>query len=273
MKKLQNIKRGVKGTLLSLFAIGILGADLNARSFVNQPCDFNVPLILAKRGGFSGGRSSFSSGRSSFSSSRGSSSWGSSSKSSVSKPMATKPNSASDSLWGTKANTSTPKVTKVESPRLKTYNEAKAGGTLFSSKAEAQNAFKNKYAAQYTSKYASEPATKPAHIPQAVKDAGGVERPIVYNQGSGGYGYWSGGGPNLGTFIIYDALSDMIMLNMLMNNHNYQYGPPPAPTYTTNTVDKASAEAEKADNVGIKIVLFVALAAVIGMAIWIFLKD
>jgi hypothetical protein len=101
------------------------------------------------------------------------------------------------------------------------YESAVKQGTAFSSKAEAQSAFKQKYASQYTSKYTTPPATRPSHIP-ATTTVGGKTVNVTYNQSYGGYGYTNG----LGAFILYDAMSDAIMMNALMSNHNYVTHPP-----------------------------------------------
>lgn len=78
-----------------------------------------------------------------------------------------------------------------------------------------------------TSKYSFEPSQRPSHIPTTYADSSGTRRDVVYNQANGGYGYYSGGGPGLGTFMMYDALSDAAMMNTMMSRQNYYVGPPP----------------------------------------------
>ncbi|MCK9272457.1 hypothetical protein M0P65_02820 [Candidatus Gracilibacteria bacterium] len=95
-------------------------------------------------------------------------------------------------------------------------NKATMSGTQFTSREAAQTAFKQKYATQYTNKFDREPATRPEHIPATFKD-GNRNVTVVYNQGNGGYGYY---GPS-GAWIMYDAMRDVAMMNMLMSRNNY----------------------------------------------------
>jgi hypothetical protein len=46
---------------------------------------------------------------------------------------------------------------------------------------------------------------------------------VVYSPSLGGYGYLH---PSLGTWVLYNAMSDAIMMDSLMANHNYYYGAP-----------------------------------------------
>lgn len=77
------------------------------------------------------------------------------------------------------------------------------------------------------SKYDVEPSQRPSHIPASYADSSGTRRDVVYNQAGGGYGYYTGGGPGLGTFMMYDALSDAAMMNTMMSRQNYYVGQPP----------------------------------------------
>jgi len=124
-----------------------------------------------------------------------------------------------------KRSTST-KKTKAAVTRSKVdqkaYATAKANGTAFKSKGDATKSFKSKYGKQYTSTYATKPATRPAHIPQTYKDPGGNTYNVTYNSQHGGYGYM---GPS-GTWMAYNAMSDAIMLNALMQRNNYYYDKP-----------------------------------------------
>ena len=104
-------------------------------------------------------------------------------------------------------------------------------GTVFTSKSDAQAAFKKNYGSQYGSKYGTEPKTRPTHIPQSTTVDGKTVN-INYNPQYGGYGYTNG----LGTFILYDALSDAAMMSMLMSNHNYVTHAPVVTGTTTHTV-------------------------------------
>lgn len=100
----------------------------------------------------------------------------------------------------------------------KLVRDAKANGTLFKTRDEATADFKSRYSSQYQSKFQAEPTTRPAYIPSTyVND--GVTYNINYNPAYGGYGYTN----SLGAFILYDAMSDAIMMNHLMNHHGYAY--------------------------------------------------
>jgi hypothetical protein len=104
------------------------------------------------------------------------------------------------------------------------YDSAKRNGTLFTSKTEASAAFKSRYAKDYSNTFASEPAARPSYIPGSYS-VGGRDVNIVFNQGLGGYGYIH---PLLGTWILYDALSDAAMADRLMYERGYYWGGAPA---------------------------------------------
>lgn len=131
--------------------------------------------------------------------------------------------------WGSskkKASKSKPKATKADQ---KAYDRAKANGTVFKDRKSASADFKKKNAAKYTSTYDSKPTTRPGHIPQTTM-VGGNSTTIIYNQSGGGYGYWGSGGPGIGTFIMYNAMSDLAMrpyYNRQMMSAGYHYGPRP----------------------------------------------
>lgn len=177
-----------------------------------------------------GGRSSFGSSRSSSSRSSKSNSWGSSNKSS----KASKPSSS----WSKSKKSTNNRTTKQQTQKSKTdqaaYKKAVSSGTAFKTKKEAQAAFKEKHSKTYTSKYSTKPEKRPEHIPMTTK-VNGSNVNITYNQTNGGYGHWGGGGPGLGTFIMYDMMTDMVMMNMMMNQHNYHHGPAPSTQYVANT--------------------------------------
>lgn len=101
----------------------------------------------------------------------------------------------------------------------KLLRDAKANGTLFKSRDEAVTDFKSRYSSQYQSKFSSEPASRPAYIPQTYVSGGNTYN-VIYNPTFGGYGYTN----SLGAFIMYDAMSDAIMMNHLMNHHGYAHG-------------------------------------------------
>lgn len=116
---------------------------------------------------------------------------------------------------------SAPSSTTVR-PGIKTASPVK---TTQQSRAKARESFiaKNKAetkpGGKYTSQYKTEPAKRPSHIPETYSKDGKTYN-VTYNQNQGGYGYWSGGGPGLGTFMMYDMMSDMAMISMLSASHS-----------------------------------------------------
>lgn len=199
-----------------------------------------APIAEARPGGsFSGGgrsSSSFSSGgsRSSFSSGSSSRSMGGSfskpSSPSTSKPSVSpsKPASSSGSWWGSSSrpSSSSAKSNKASSVDSKINASVKSTGKTYSSKDSAAAAFKSKYSSEtgkggkYTAKYDKEPATRPSHIPTTTS-VGGQNVNITYNSGMGGYGYYH---PSLGTWMMYDALTDAAMMSTLMHREGYVVG-------------------------------------------------
>jgi len=192
----------------------------------------STPIELARGGSRGGGsfRSSPSRSRSG-----GSSGWGSGSKSRNS----TKSTPKKKSTWGTKKkdnisgsrnkkNTITKKSTakktavkkttkrKLSKADKKLAEKAKKSGKYHKTRKAAREDFKKKNAKKYTSKYATKPATRPAHIPQSTM-VNGVSVNIGYNAGFGGYGYMGVGG----RWIMYDMMSDMVMMDMMMNRTGY----------------------------------------------------
>jgi hypothetical protein len=172
-------------------------------------------------------KSSGSSSRSSGSSFKSSSS---SFKSSPSSTPKSSPSSAkytggttSSSKPGSVApQTSTRVGSKVEVSR---YQEAVKSGKAFTTRESAVADFKTKNATSFTNKFTSEPAKRPDYIPSNYT-TGGKSYNVVYNPTVGGYGYWNGGGPGLGTWMVYDTLSDMAMMNTMMARQNYYVGTP-----------------------------------------------
>lgn len=113
----------------------------------------------------------------------------------------------------------------------KRYEAASKSGKAFKTRDAAVKDFKTKNADKFPSKYTTKPETRPAHIPEKTKDASGQSRDVVYDNSHGGYGYYSGGGPGLGTFIMYDMMSDAIMMNTMMSRQNYYIGDSPQLVY------------------------------------------
>lgn len=171
--------------------------------------------VFARRGGGGG----FSSSRSRSSSSR-SSSW-------------SKRKSSGTRKAAVKAKPSKPKFSKADSTSIA---KAKKNNTSFSGKGgkqKAQAAFKAKHGAKYTQKSTpgkAAPKTRPEHIP-ATTQVGGKTVNVNYNINQGGYGHWSGGGMGLGTFMMYNMMSDAIMMNTMMGRNNYHYGGMYAPVH------------------------------------------
>lgn len=108
------------------------------------------------------------------------------------------------------------------------YERAKQSGTVYTSREQATDSFKTKYAKEFTTKFQEEPKARPTYIPPSYSPtSNSPSYTVVYNQRYGGYGYWNGGGPNLGTFVLYDALTDAAVTSNLMAQKGYYYGPPP----------------------------------------------
>lgn len=163
-----------------------------------------------------------------------SSSFGGGSSKSYSSGTNKSTSNSSKSIWGGKS-TAPQSSTRVESNVSKAqYEKAVKSGKAFPSRTDAINDFKAKNASTYTSKYSVEPSTRPSHIPSTYR-SGGTTYNITYDRNNGGYGYWSGGNTGIGTFMLYDAMSDAVMMNTLMSNQGYYYGAKPS----TNTVGSA----------------------------------
>jgi hypothetical protein len=107
------------------------------------------------------------------------------------------------------------------------HDRAKKQGTHFQSRQQATSAFKKNKGAEisrkFPTKFDSKPATRPDYIPQSTS-VGGKTYNITYNQQYGGYGYMDA----LGTFIIYDMLTDAAFMNTQMRSYGYAYGPAPS---------------------------------------------
>ena len=111
---------------------------------------------FARRGGgFGGGRSFSSRG---FSSSRSSSSRGSWGFSRRSAGTTTR-----QSLSGTRGSTARSNTRGVNNAQ---YQRARANGTTFQNRQQAERAFVGRNSSQYPSRYASRPSNRPSHIPR-----------------------------------------------------------------------------------------------------------
>lgn len=184
-----------------------------------------------------GSSSKSSSSSSAPSSSKSSWGWGSSSKSSspaASNNSASSPTAKSSSSWFSKPQTSTRPQSSVDRQR---YETAVKSGKTFQTRDSAVADFKATQASKYQNKFDREPTTRPDYIPQSYKASDGRSYNITFN--NGGYGYWSGGGPGLGTWMMYDMMSDAIMMETMMHRNNYYVGNPP-PVATTTVVREGS---------------------------------
>jgi hypothetical protein len=114
------------------------------------------------------------------------------------------------------------------SQRRGLYDSAKRNGTLFSTRQEAAQSFRSRYAKDYSSSFPAEPATRPSYIPGSTVVSGRNVN-VFYNPAMGGYGYIH---PLLGTWILFDALGDAAMLDYAMSNRGYYWGG--APVYQTH---------------------------------------
>lgn len=166
---------------------------------------------FSRRGGFGGG--GFRSSRS-----RSASSWGNRSK--------------AKSTWGSKPKRTSSRGTSSKIARSTTgrgskadkalYQKAKANGTTFKTRKEAQSSFQKNHGSKYPSKYSQQPSQRPSHIPnKTTVDGRNVD--VTYNRAQGGYGYYSPGGG----WMMYSVVRDVTMMSMLMGHHGYYYGGPP----------------------------------------------
>lgn len=139
------------------------------------------------------------------------------------KSKATTPKSGfggSKAKSGTKAKAKAPARKPLSKTDKAAFAKAKKSGTAFKSRKAAAADFKTKNAGKYPSKYTSKPATRPSHIPQSAS-VGGNTYNISYNAGYGGYGYMGAGG----SWMVYSAMADAVMMNTLMTRRGYVYGP------------------------------------------------
>jgi hypothetical protein len=202
---------------------------------------FDASAVLAKGSSGGGSRSSsFSSSKSSFSSSTASKP--ASSGSFFSKPAApaaapaatttgsTFSKSASTAPAATPAGTqnstfSAPSAQSAAKP-VATANTALSnkmakqdavGAKAFSSKTDAESAFRQKEAAKYSNHFASEPKARPDYIPSSI-DRGGSHYTVVYHGGC--YGYYTGS-----VWTPLDMLTYMVVTDAMLNSNSaYGYG-------------------------------------------------
>lgn len=169
-------------------------------------CDAKPPS-----GGFrSSSRSSFRS-----SSSTKSGGWGSKA---TQTPSVSKPSTSG--AWGSKSTPAAANTAPKSAVDNAAYKAAKTSGKAFTTKDAAVADFKAKSAAKYTSTYKTEPATRPSHIPTTTT-VGGSNVNVSYNSQYGGYGYMH---PTLGTWMMYDMISDAAMMGVMMQRDGYYAG-------------------------------------------------
>jgi hypothetical protein len=129
---------------------------------------------------------------------------------------------AAKSSWSTDRPATKPVATSsVDSAA---YKKAKESGKAFQTPQAAAADFKAKSASKYTNNYKTEPTSRPSHIPPATT-VGGKTVNVTYNAGLGGYGYMH---PTLGTWMLYDMMSDAVMVNSMMRRDGYYVGPAPS---------------------------------------------
>jgi hypothetical protein len=141
-------------------------------------------------------KGSSSSGRSSFSSSSSRSS--SPSRSSFSSSSSSKPSAPT-----TKPSAILPKTSTTQK---NAFDKSQAARSVTPPKPKTEYVadFKKANAGKYPTTFSTPPAQRPTYIPQRTT-YNGAPREVVYNQQSGGYGFFD----DLGKFMIYDALTDM----------------------------------------------------------------
>lgn len=181
-------------------------------------------ILLTKRGG--GGSRSFRSSPRRSTPTRTTpekkSTWGNKSKNksisgSRNKKTPTKKSALSKKKTTTKGKKTVAKKTKRKLSKAdkKLAAKAKKSGKYHKDRKSARADFKKKNAAKYTSKYKTKPATRPSHIPPSTM-VNGTSVNINYNAGYGGYGYMMGG-----RWMMYDMMTDMIMIDAMMNRTGY----------------------------------------------------
>lgn len=161
--------------------------------------------------------------RSSSGSFGGSRSYSSPSKPSYSAPKAVSPSRSSSGIFGSSSKSVTPQkpsvTTKSSGTDSKMSQSLKTTSSSYKTKESAIDAFKKENAGKFTSKYEKEPSTRPTHIPQSTT-VDGRSVTVNYNSNYGGYGYMH---PVLGTWIMYDMMSDAAMVNSMAHHHGYGY--------------------------------------------------
>ena len=96
-------------------------------------------------------------------------------------------------------------------------NRARTQGTVFNSRNDAERAFQRDYANKYPTRFGSEPSARPSYIPDRTT-VDGQNFDVSYNPRYGGYGYVRNG-----SWVMFDALRDIAILNMLMRQNAYVY--------------------------------------------------
>lgn len=205
-----------------------------------------------------------SSPKSSGSWSSGSKSWSSGGKSSGSffgtDTVKTHPKADSTPSWssrsGSWSGSSKPSYSRLSEADKALADKAKQSGTSYSTRGDAEKAFREKYASQYTTSYAAEPTARPTYVPTTTVYGGNTYN-IIYDRNHRGYGYYRGT-----DWVMYDALMDAAILNNLMNSHSYYY---PRQVEYVNTGSDADAFA--AGTVLLLIVGGLLVVAVIGVVV------
>lgn len=253
------MKNWISGLLIAVIAMGVGVGQIDASSKFNSyetpvvsvnvdnaPIVEFVQKVGRSSGSFSSGSRSSggfgSSSRSSSGSSSRSSSgsfgsgWGSSSSKPKSSPAASSSSKPSTSTikssfsWGSSSSSKSsvvkPANKTASSVDSKITSSTKSSGKSFSSKESAISSFKADNAKEtvkggkFTSRYDSPPSVRPSHIP-ATTTVANKNVNVTYNSQYGGYGYMH---PTLGTWMMYDMLSDAAMISAMSHNHGYYSG-------------------------------------------------
>jgi hypothetical protein len=201
----------------------IILASIVGLSLVAEPAfaGYSRSSSSSRSSGFGSSRSSSSASRSSGISNSRSSGWANnSSKSTYSNPNRSSGWANNNSSWGNSSKiTPSSGNNAYRNPSgadVALRNKSIQTGTRFQTRESAINDFKIKHADKYPTRFVSEPRIRPSYIP-SYYTYGGTRYNIIYNPYYGGYGYWGPGH----VWMMYDLMTDAIMLNTLMNNHGY----------------------------------------------------
>jgi len=208
------------------------------------------------------GGSSYSSGKSSFSSGSSKSTgsgWGSS-NSRPTKPTTSNTTKPSGSTFSSGSSKSSAPVVKPSTNYTNSSDSALTSKAAIAPKVSREQSiakFKQDNADKFPTKFSNEPTQRPAYIPQAQTDSYGTQRPVYYDRNQGGYGYWDA----LGTFIIFDALTDRA-------NHSV----PATTVYPSGSNNTVTYHQTKSSNVGWTVFWIIIVVGLGATAVIIYIK-